>query len=1241
MKTCLEKAQILPSRFSSSELANVTALELTIKQILDRQACLLPAYFVVNEIRKMYPENKDWPHWKLAGLLSNVVDSFRPLVQILSPIGRPLMLPVVDQSAHGVHHSWKLEQGMLKLPLKGNLPYDKEFIEPQTMLVRYVLEQPYSREVLCGMLGLQKQQKQRHVVLEEQLVELLVQAMERAEKVTGSETEAEELGVSHWLWHHLSSQIIYFVLFQFASFSHLVSLLHEKLAERKLRKGRDQLMWVLLQYISGSIQKNSLVEFLPLLRLYDLLYPERDPLPVPDFTRPICVHQMAAACIWIHIVKKAQTEEEERKKKKAEKESSTTTGANAAGGANNAVTPASTAKEASTFTALLQKHFPQALKNHKEFLHHNAHNPPVNAPSSDYRVALLCNAFSTTLDCLARPMGSLMESLHGNLSQKGMSSSGAMPNPGPISPIPLAFLDALTVHAKMSLIHSIVSHVIKCAQTKMNVPLAPALVETYSRLLVYTEIESLGIKGFITQVMTSVSKSQAWGIFHTLVEMFTYRVHHMQPQYRIQLLTLLHSCAMPQTNQIQLTLCVENAALRLIGLLGAAEMQPCYSRQASEVKPLFSTDSEELNRALILTLARVISVAGCETQHSNWYKELLTLIQQQTPHTWSSNTLICFPPPLAEFFNQNQPPKESKQQLKLAIEEEYRQISTMNPEEWLSHFSVPGSPPYFLCILWRMLLDTERIDPTAYTVIERIGARGLSSHLRTFCDFLVYEFANSGRGQHVNKCIDVLNEMVWHYNIVTIERLVLCLALRPLEGNEAQVCCFIIQLLLLKTPQFRSRVQEFVKDNSSEHWRQNAWHEKHLAFQRKFPERFGPPDSILESSGQSGTHQPLPTYFGNVCLRFLPVFDITIHRFTEIPPVTKSLETILEHLGCLYKFHDRPVTYLYNTLHYYEKKLRDRPLLKRKLVSSIMGSLKDVRPNGWALSEPYLAYTARPPDDLNWSPELDYYVKLVGRLVDTMASRSPFPAMDWRFNEFPNASCHALYVTSVELLALPVPPPTVANALMDVIIQGYNLLPRSSPLESWINAIGLLLTYLPESYWNELYDRIVALLKGTQLSAYSHPCSPLHLFNFSAVIGQGLDGPYVLLLAVCHAFFTHANIGQMGGLPQFVKERLHSIIRTEEQYLWLCHLIGPTLQRFSVDKPKCVFDLTVELYELLEQVDKNAAEIKMVDPICDLLYHIKYMFTGDQVKTEVEQVIRNLRPALRLRLRFISHLNPQ
>ncbi len=131
-----------------------------------------------------------------------------------------------------------------------------------------------------------------------------------------------------------------------------------------------------------------------------------------------------------------------------------------------------------------------------------------------------------------------------------------------------------------------------------------------------------------------------------------------------------------------------------------------YSRSAADIKPLFSSDSEELNRALILTLARVISVAGCETQHSSWYKDLLTLIQQQTPHGWSSNTRDCFPPPLAEFFGQpaNQPStasKESKQQLKLAIEEEHRKVSAMNPDDWPSHFgSQTNNPPFFLCLLY-------------------------------------------------------------------------------------------------------------------------------------------------------------------------------------------------------------------------------------------------------------------------------------------------------------------------------------------------------------------------------------------------------------------------------------------------------------------------------------------------------------------------------------------------------------
>lgn len=38
-------------------------------------------------------------------------------------------------------------------------------------------------------------------------------------------------------------------------------------------------------------------------------------------------------------------------------------------------------------------------------------------------------------------------------------------------------------------------------------------------------------------------------------------------------------------------------------------------------------------------------------------------------------------------------------------------------------------------------------------------------------------------------------------------------------------------MLLLRPNEFKNRVYDFVKENSPEHWKQNNWHEKHMAFQ--------------------------------------------------------------------------------------------------------------------------------------------------------------------------------------------------------------------------------------------------------------------------------------------------------------------------------------------------------------------------------------------------------------------------
>ena len=58
--------------------------------------------------------------------------------------------------------------------------------------------------------------------------------------------------------------------------------------------------------------------------------------------------------------------------------------------------------------------------------------------------------------------------------------------------------------------------------------LSPSIVETYNSLLVHSEIESLGIKGFLNQLLPKVFVQQSWGTLHTLLEIFSYRLYHIQ-----------------------------------------------------------------------------------------------------------------------------------------------------------------------------------------------------------------------------------------------------------------------------------------------------------------------------------------------------------------------------------------------------------------------------------------------------------------------------------------------------------------------------------------------------------------------------------------------------------------------------------------------------------------------------------------------------------------------------------------
>lgn len=63
-------------------------------------------------------------------------------------------------------------------------------------------------------------------------------------------------------------------------------------------------------------------------------------------------------------------------------------------------------------------------------------------------------------------------------------------------------------------------------------------------------------------------------------------------------------------------------------------------------------------------------------------------------------------------------PQESRFNLKKNVEEEYRKWKSMSIEnDIITHFSMQGSPPLFLCLLWKMLLETDHINQIGYRYV--------------------------------------------------------------------------------------------------------------------------------------------------------------------------------------------------------------------------------------------------------------------------------------------------------------------------------------------------------------------------------------------------------------------------------------------------------------------------------------------------------------------------------------------
>lgn len=1206
LKMVLEIIYIMPDKFDTAIIPQLDILYSTFSIILDREACLLPAYLGLDELQKKISQGNA-PVWKFAELFYQFIETFRPTAQIFSIINRTELLPIVGYSNPMTNSSWRLDPISAKFQLKGLLPYRDKLKEPQARQVKYLLEQPYSKETLTSTLGLNPKPQQTRVScaeLIEQMANSIIDMMEKTPANIESYTNYQaEFNEHIFQWMHLSNNILFYIN-STNSFNVLVDSLCQKLITRHLRKGREHLMFAMLQYITGA-PKSSVNDFIATSKLIEILYTGRTSIPIPDEEFQLSTHTLSAASIWFQIVRRSELD-----------------------------------------GTKVTRSLPQCLQSHYDYIT-SVEPSPSPISSLTYRDAVFVNSNNTTR------FGQAITHAADLLTKIDPTN-----NSGPlmISPLPVHLLDLLTTHSKVALIHSIVSKIILLAQNQNKSGmqtgnlLTPALIETYGRLLVYPDCEFIGIKVLLGQLIngqTAVWRTQAWHIYHALLEMFNYRLNHIPLQYKFQMLFHLHgiSNAVYNINSMQLAMTTEATELKLLLGLSNHDVLNLSSHRHSndkQAKVIFNGDSEELNKVLVLVLARSTQLTSNEHYISSIMEEILTDIIKVTPLVWSSSTMNFFPSYIKEFFIRNSAAKETdRAQLRSAVDEEYRKWKAIsNDNNVVAHFSQPNAPPLFICILWKMLVENGGMSPVVYRILDNIKLRAISVHLRTFVDYLVYEFANSG-AKDMFIYADALNDLIWKFHVVSIDRLLLCMCLRSYDDSKTRVCFFIMQLLLLKRPDFKDLVHKFCKVQEPEHWKAKSnSYNANMEFLRHYPEKYY--HDLLAENNIPSNGQTLPSFFSNVCLRFIPVLDILIHRGLELEVTAQpnqnsiNIKTIIDEFRGLYKFHDKPLTYLYETLHYYDTQIPQ--YLKKKLTANIVLTLGEMKPPNWCLTDSLLQYLQKPnsqPGPEEWVPNQDYYVKLIGRLVDCLQGKNTFYYTDWRFNEFPNVKSHAVHSIAIELMSCPQEPNIVGNAILDIILTTYVNQDRET-VSQWMNAIGLVMSSLPSSYYKVLNNKILEYMQSPLLTNLSYTRDILHLMNYCDNFEWMYESQISYLVALTHSIWHHSTNGQIFGLPSFWRQEIKEAVETESQFLFACCLIGPFLQR--MERSRIMMDIVVDLYEMLGKVDKKC-EIVHLDTICDFFYHIKYMFTGDAVKKDIERCIRNFKPRLQYCLRFITPLN--
>ncbi|CAF1209168.1 unnamed protein product [Adineta steineri] len=999
--------------------------------------------------------------------------------------------------------------------------------------------------------------------------------------------------------------------------------------------GRDWLMWLIGQMLCHVLNKNHVKatwpDYLILLDLIRILYPDNQSLPEPDYRDFQSVVSIAAASNWYFLTTR--------------------------------VIPAIVASPQST--SLPQYQTPIALYLHVEAL--KSFEDRKLSSIDDYRFYIAWNLVGHDPKLNLPYMDTLFKIYILNSSQSSPSSHMSHNVFGPSEGIPYRSLDAMSAHVKCLIarqyyIEIVSKHLFNQSQWAM---VSPGGVESFARLLAYPEVEQDRLKELLSLTETIISKNWFLGA-HLLAELFTFRLHRIPTSIRAQLLQQFSGIlASPQhAGHPQLYCAIQNLLLNLILQFNCTDLYNQVPKliDSKMLQSVFTKESEEINKVFILCIARSFIITGSESMPAPWCTDFLTHVMQLTPHGWSASTLDAMPTFMAEWYRAHQI-NDAYRDIRARVDEDYKKLtnsaSLANEQEIVKHFSQPNNTTCF-CVFLKLTIEDRQLRSyinTFYEIFKNLLTRSMNAHYRTLAEYILREITlqQNHSQTFMQKYADAVVLMATRYNIIQLDRLLLILFLRPLDEAKTPYV-HILFYFMINSSTLSEIIKDFgniAKSISCDIWSMKNFHEKfHCEYHKKNNERFFM-EGLIKDYLQPSMDRCLPTYYSNMCLRLLPIFELIISRMFEHMPNARIVDTVLPIAQTLFRAHAAPVTFLYHTLFVYEKKLREKSTFRQSLIIGTLGNIYQMRKMEWCFSNHFTLYIEnylrldgdkRPLQSpiFNSRYAIDLLHKLVYFYFIFLNSRAPIYEknsyqynIDWRYNEFANPSLQLIHCLAIEIFFYTGQENFNPWKLFaEPFITADVLIPRANYLK-YLNAMGLVFSALPEYYWSNLFERMYQIFEHPLLLRCS-PTDIMDLLNFRERFCTHTENMVCCFVAVVHSIWLHGSISHLQPFLSLVQTRLSQTIKTENQLLLAFQLIGPFLQRIQTESTKLLLEFVIVPYDLIARVDAHQQSFVNVDTIANFLYHIKYIVVGDAIRDRIETVVNNLHcEKLRSRLHFL------